>query len=86
MPEEFLILRRHQRDKCTRFHEKCPLFLSILMKGIILTDFRKKHSNSNFHKNPSGGSLVAPCGQTDRHADVNMMKLMFAFRTFCERT
>jgi len=26
----------------------------------------KKYSNIKFNINPSGGSLVAPCGQTDR--------------------
>jgi len=38
-----------------------------------LTDFRK-YSNIDFHKNPSYGSRIVPCGhmdgRTDGHADI----------------
>ena len=36
----------------------------------------EKFSNIKFHENPSNGSRVAPCFQTD------MMKLIAAFRDF----
>jgi hypothetical protein len=36
----------------------------------------EKVSNIKFHDNPSSGSRVVPCGQTD------MMKLIVAFRNF----
>jgi hypothetical protein len=37
----------------------------------------KKYSNIKFHENPSSGSLVVPCGWTDRQAD--MIKLIVHF-------
>jgi len=36
----------------------------------------EKDSNIKFHENPSSGSRVVPCGQTD------IMKLTVAFRNF----
>ena len=36
----------------------------------------EKYSNIKFHENPSSGSRVVPCGQTD------MTKLIVAFRNF----
>ena len=38
--------------------------------------FEKKYSNVKFHENPSGGSRVFPCEQT------NTTKLTVAFRSF----
>jgi hypothetical protein len=40
----------------------------------------EKYSNIKFHENPSIGSRVIPCGQTEGHTD--MMKLTVAFRKF----
>jgi len=40
----------------------------------------QKYSNIRFYKNPSGGSRVVPCGQTDRLTD--MTKLIVAFCNF----
>jgi hypothetical protein len=37
--------------------------------------FEKKNSNIKFNQNPSSGSRVVPCGQTD-------MKVLVAFRDF----
>jgi len=31
----------------------------------------EKYSNIKFHKNPSNGSRVVPCGRTDRHDEYN---------------
>jgi len=31
----------------------------------------EKYSNNIFHENPSSGSRVVPCGQTDRHDEAN---------------
>jgi hypothetical protein len=31
----------------------------------------EKYSNIKFNGNPSGGSRVAPCGQTDRDDEAN---------------
>jgi len=48
----------------------------------------EKYSNINFHGNPSSGSQVVPCGQTNRRADrqkgrqTDMMKLIVTFRNF----
>jgi len=40
----------------------------------------EKSSNAKFHENPSSGSRVVPCGQTDGRTD--MTKLIVAFRDF----
>jgi len=42
--------------------------------------FFEQPSNIKFYQNPSSGSRVAPCGQTDRQTD--MTKLIVAFRNF----
>jgi hypothetical protein len=39
----------------------------------------EKFSNIKFHENPSSGSRVVPCGQTDRHDEANSR-----FSQFCE--
>ena len=44
---------------------------------IFSTDFRKV-TNSTFHQNPSIGSRVVACGQTD------VTKLIVAFRNFAK--
>jgi len=40
----------------------------------------QKYSNFKFHENPSSGSRVVSCGQTDGQTD--MTKLIVAFRNF----
>jgi len=40
----------------------------------------EKYSDIKFHKNPSSGSRVVPCGQTDGRTD--MTKPTVAFRNF----
>ena len=33
----------------------------------------EKYSNVKFHENPSSGSRVVPCGQTDGHDEANSL-------------
>jgi len=35
----------------------------------FLDRFKKKYSNTKFHKNPSSGRRVVECGRTDGHRD-----------------
>ena len=58
------------------FHVKHPLFSSNLVKLEFFRQIFEKYSNIKFHENPSSGSRVVPCGQTD------MTKLIVAFRNF----
>jgi len=41
------------------------------MKLEFYTQIFEKYSNIKFHENPSIGSRVVPCGQTDRHDEAN---------------
>jgi len=50
------------------------------MKLEISRQIFEQCSNIEFHQNPSSGSGVVPCGQTDRHAEANSR-----FSQFCER-
>jgi hypothetical protein len=58
-----------------------PLFCQILMKlefsGVF---FFEKYSNTKFHENPSSGSRVVLCGQTNGRDEANN-----SFPHFCER-
>jgi len=55
---------------CIGFHVTYPVFWSDFTKTwIFWTDFRKS-SNIRFHENPSRGSRVVPCGQTDRQTNM----------------
>jgi hypothetical protein len=51
-------------------------FRRILIKFEFSRHVFEKVSNIKFHKNPSNGNRVVPCGQTD------MTKLRAAFRNF----
>jgi len=46
--------------------------------------FEKKDRNNKFHENPSSGSQVVPCGQTDTQTrrQTDMKKLIATFRHF----
>ena len=61
-------------------HAKYPLFLSEFNKLEFSPQSFEKYSNIKLYENPSGGSRVVPCGQTDRRTD--MTKLAVAFRNF----
>ena len=59
---------------------KCRLFLPEFNKPQFYRRiFDRSPPNIKFHENPSSGSRVVPCGQTDRK------KLIVAFRIFCGR-
>jgi predicted ferric reductase len=45
--------------------------------------FFEKYLNMKFHENPSSGSQVVRCGQTDGRTD--MTKLAVAFRNFAKQ-
>jgi len=45
----------------------CP----ILKKYQFSRRIFEKYSNIKFHENPSSGSRVFSCGQTDRHDEAN---------------
>jgi hypothetical protein len=60
------------------YHYSCQ----ILMKLEFSRQIVEKHSNIKFHKNPSSGSRVVPCGQTGRQ--IYMMKLTVTFRNFAK--
>jgi len=67
------MLRRIKQIIITNVHRSS---LEVLYSCEILIKFgfcrwvSEISSNNNFHENPSGGSWVAPCGQTDRRRDV----------------
>jgi len=49
------------------------------MKLEFFRQIFEKYSNIRFHENPSSGSRVVPCGQTERHDEANGR-----FSQFCE--
>jgi hypothetical protein len=79
LSETFLILRRIQRDIIINYiglHVKYRYCYQILMKLVCSRLIFEKSSNIKLHENPSSGSRVVPCGQTD------MTKLRVACRNF----
>ena len=51
---------------------KYRLFLSDFNKILIIRGRSfEKFSDIQFHKNPSSGSRVVPCGRTDGHDEAN---------------
>ena len=68
-----VVLVKISSNMSKRLHVKCPLLLPDFNKTrSFSTDF-SKNSNIKFNQNPSSGSRVVPCGQTD------MMKLTVFF-------
>jgi hypothetical protein len=62
-------------------HVKFPLFLSDFDETWSYLDrFSRKHSNTKFHENPSGGRRRVPCGRKARQTC--MTKLIDAFHNF----
>jgi hypothetical protein len=58
-------------------HYSCP----ILMKLEFSRQVFEKYSNVRFHKNPSSGGRVVPCGHMGRYEEA-----ICYFSQFCERT
>jgi len=56
----------------------CPILMTLEFSRKIFKHF----SNIKFHKNPSSGSRVIPCGRTDGQTDTT--KLIVAFRNFAK--
>jgi hypothetical protein len=81
----------HSKKKWARCDQKCVLFFMkwalyfclILMRPEFSTHIFEKSSNTKFHKNPSIGSIVVPCGMTDRRS--NMTKLIVTLLQICKR-
>jgi hypothetical protein len=81
LPEIFIILRTIERDIVENVHNlrlyvKCVLFLSDFNKTWIYKTYSRKIFKYQISQNPSSGSRVVPCGQT------NMTKLIVAFLNF----
>ena len=51
------------------FHVKFRLFLSEFNETWILWHSFEEYSYIKFHENPTNGSRVVPCGQTDGQTD-----------------
>ena len=71
LSETFLILGRNERGMTKNVFwssRKLPFIFVRFKRNLIFSRqffFReKKHSNVKFHKNPSSGNRVVPCGQT----------------------
>jgi hypothetical protein len=69
------------------------MYISLNAKHLLLSsDFSKnlhfpngffeKYPNFKIHENPSSGTRVFPCGQTNRQTD--MTKIIFVFRNFAK--
>jgi hypothetical protein len=71
-------------------HVKYRYSCQILKKFEFFRQSFEEYSNMNFHENPSSGSRVVPCGQTDRQTDErterqgDMTKLTVTFRNFAK--
>jgi len=51
---------------------KVPLIVVRVQRHLNLLDrFSKKYSSTKFHKNPSSGRRVVPCGWTDSHDEAD---------------
>jgi hypothetical protein len=78
----------HSKKKWEKYNRsscKVPVILvRFLMKSEFSQQTFEKYSNKKFHENPSSGSRVVLCGQTDGRTDgrIDMKKLIVAFRNF----
>jgi hypothetical protein len=86
--EEFLILRRirgYVVKGTYIFLESTLCSCQILMKLKFSWQIFEKHWNIKFHENPSSGSWVVPCGQTDGRTDDRHDEANSRFLQFCHR-
>jgi hypothetical protein len=84
--ETFLVRRRIQLDiviNMKTYLHKVPIFCRILMKLWFFKQIFGRSSNIKIHQNPSSGTQVLSCGQTD-YSKTGMTKLIAAFRKFSE--
>jgi len=83
----------YSKKKCATYDRKITLifmwstrFSYPMDLEFFSTDFQK-YSKIKFHKNPSSGSRVVPCGRTDRHDESNNLFWTFFSEpknsTFC---
>jgi len=79
LSETFLFLRRSEQDRIKNVHLITRYSYPILMKLDFFDRFSK---NIIFHENPSNGSRVVPCGQTDTDGQIDMKMLIVAFLNF----
>jgi len=47
-------------------HVECPSFLSDFDENLIFSKYFGTLLNIKFHENPSSGSRIVPCEQTDK--------------------
>jgi hypothetical protein len=85
LSETFFYFKRNSAryyHKCTAHRSSCkvPVILVTFSSVVNFLDRFRKSSNINFYENPSSGSRVVPCGQTDRQTD--MTKLIVTSRNF----
>ena len=59
-------------QKCVlEFMYSTPYNWQILIKLEFSRPVFEQYTNIKFHENPSSGSRIVPCGQTDRHDEAN---------------
>ena len=61
-------------------HIKHPLFLADLNEALIFRRVFDQFSITKFYENPSSGSRIVPCGQTDRQTRENQQSLFAILR------
>ena len=88
LSEQFLILRRTQRDITINVHWSSCKAPVIMVKVLIKLQFSQqifeKYSNIKSHENPSSGSRVVLGGQTEGQTD--MTNLIVALSNFANAT
>jgi hypothetical protein len=58
-------------------HIKYPSFLFDVKEALISRQIIEEYSDIIFHENPSSGSRVVSCGQTDRRDEANSRSSQF---------